>query len=252
MRCDKCKAYLPFDTKQKNCPACGEPIKGKPIFEDMFNLMAEFAADRNFVYWAFVSLIFWAVVGVAEFALSEGLLFAYFEKNIFHSLVLFVFWGFVVEVIAKINAQIRIASRTLILKERRNLRIFRIGTNLSLLFGLLLALAFVGPRQYFSHFPGITMLAISCVCFFWALEGFYFREEHFEDHRVRNFFFLIGVRHPHNYRVAAAWYVAGFIFSAVIYFALTMFPTIFWGIYNTWFVQSTIKAIKGFLVYFPF
>ncbi|NQS97079.1 MAG: hypothetical protein HQ591_01355 [candidate division Zixibacteria bacterium] len=251
MRCSKCKAYIAFDSKLKECPACGSPIDRKPYFEDMLNMLAELAADKNFIFWGIMNLIFWAAVGGVEFALGGGQLLNYFEQNLFYSLILFVFWGFIVELIVKANAQIRIASKTVILKERRSLRMFRLGTNLSLLGGLALSVIWVGIDNFFSHFPGITLVTISVICTFWAIEGMYFREEHFEDHRVRNFFILLGVRHPHPYRVMSAWYLSGITIAAIAYFGLIMFPSIFNSVYNTWFIQSSIKAIKGFLDYFP-
>lgn len=251
MRCQNCKAYIPYDSKKKECPACGEEIQKKPFFEDLFNMTAEMAADRNFLFWGMVSLAAWVIAGAIEFGLGGGQLFDYFEGNIFHSLVLFLFWGCGVDILAKVNAQIRLASRTLILKERRNLRIFRMGTNLSLIAGLGISLIWIGPEGFFGHFPGVTLLTMITMSIFWAAEGLYFKEDHFEDHRVRNFFILIGVRHPHPYRVAAGWFMFGIVFAAVIYLALTMFPSIFWGIYKSWFIQSSIKAINGFLQYLP-
>ena len=138
MRCNNCKAYIPYDSKKSECPACGIKIKRKPFLEDLINMTAESAADRNFLFWSFFSLIAWVIAGAVEFGTGGGALFEYFEDNIFHSLILFVFWGIVIEQIAKINAQIRLASKTVILKERRNLRIFRMGSNLSLIAGIAL------------------------------------------------------------------------------------------------------------------
>ncbi len=251
MRCSNCKAYLPYDTKQKVCPACGEPIKKKPFLEDVINMSAEIAAERNFLFWGMVILILWVVVGIVEFSLSSGKLFKYFEDNIFYSLIIFLYWGFVIEIIAKVNAQIRLASRTVILKERRSLRIFRLGTNISFLLGLALSVIWVGPDKFFARLPGITLITTSIICLFWALEGMFFRDEHFEDHRVRNFFLLLGVRHPHPYRLASAWYIGGIVFALIIYLSLSMFPSIFWGIYNSWFIQSSIKVINSFIQYLP-
>jgi hypothetical protein len=166
--------------------------------------------------------------------------------------LLFIYWGFIVELIAKANAQIRIASKTVILKERRSLRIFRFGTNMALLVGLLLSLIWVGgPKKFLAHFPGVTLITTATVCLFWALEGFYFQDDHFEDHRVRNFFLLLGVRHPHPYRVMSAWFISGIVLALVVYWGLALFPSIFWGIYKSWFMQSTIKVINSFLNYFP-
>jgi hypothetical protein len=251
MRCTSCKAYVPFDSKLKKCPACGTPIDKKPFMEDIYNMIAEFCEDKNFIFWAIFALVFWAVIGGVEFGLGGGRLLDYFESNIFHSLVLFIFWGFAIEQIAKTNAQIRLASRTVILKERRNLRIFRIGSNLSIIAGLGLSAAWVGPSKFFAHFPGVTLITVGTMCLFWAIEGMYFNEEHFEDHRVRNFFILLGIRHPHSYRVVSAWFLSGTILALVIFWGFTLFPSILLNIYETWFVQSTVKAVKSFLDYFP-
>ena len=251
MRCPNCKAYVPFDSKVKKCPACNAPINRKPYFEDMLNMTAELSADKNFIFWSISILIFWAVVGAVEFIFGKGQLLAYFEEHIFHSLVLFVFWGFAVEHIIKANAQIRIASKTVILKERRSLRVFRFGTNISLVGGLILSAIWVGPGEFFAHFPGVTLITIAFICTFWALEGMFFREDHFEDHRVRNFFILLGVRHPHPYRIVSAWFLFGIVFSLIVYWGLKMFPSFFDEIYNSWLMQSTIKTVKSFLDYFP-
>ena len=251
MRCSNCKAYLPYDSKKKECPSCGTKIKRKPFFEDMANMTAEMAADKNFIFWGFVSLIVWVIVGAVEFGMGGGVLFDYFESNIFYTLILAVYWGFVIDLIAKINAQIRLASKTVILKERRNLRNFRLGTNLSLISGLLLSYVWIGPKEFLGNFPAITMITTTWVCIFWAVEGIYFKEEHFEDHRVRNFFLLIGVRHPHPYRVVSAWFLSGISVAAVFFFALTMFPSIFNNFYNSWFVQGSVKAVKDFLKFLP-
>jgi len=251
MRCSNCKAYLPYDSKKKECPSCGTKIKKKPFFEDMANMTAEVAADKNFIFWGFVSLIIWIIVGAVDFGMGGGVLFDYFEANIFYTLVLSLYWGFIIDLVAKINAQIRLASKTVILKERRNLRMFRLGTNLSLISGLLLSFLWIGPENFLARFPGITLITSICICIFWAIEGVYFQEEHFEDHRVRNFFLLIGIRHPHPYRIASAWFLSGISVSAVVYFGLTMFPSIFRNFYNTWLVQSTIEAVQGFIKYLP-
>ena len=251
MRCSNCKAYIPYDSKKKECPSCGTAIKRKPFFEDMANMTAEMAAEKNFIFWGFVSLIIWIIVGAVDFGMGGGALFDYFEANIFYTLVLSVYWGFIIDLVVKINAQIRLASKTVILKERRSLRVFRFGTNLSLMFGLLLSFWWIGPDKFLARFPGITLITSICICIFWAIEGVYFSEEHFEDHRVRNFFLLIGVRHPHPYRIVSAWFLAWISVSAVIYFGLTMFPSIFQNFYNTWFVQSSINAVQGFIKVLP-
>jgi hypothetical protein len=251
MRCPECKAYLPYDSKLKKCAACGTPITKKPFFEDMLNMTAELAADKNFIFWGISALFFWVIIGAIEFASGGGDLYSYFEGHIIHSLILFLFWGFIVELIAKANAQIRIASKTVILKERIVLRFFRLGTNFSFLIGLALSVVWIGWSKTFANFPALTLITITTICIFWAFEGMYFREKHFEDHRVRNFFLLMGVRHPHPYRVTSAWFLSGTFFALLIYWVLKLFPSIFWGVYNSWLVQSTINFILEFLSYFP-
>lgn len=251
MRCPICKAYVPFDSKLKKCVACGAPLVKKPVMEDTLNMTAELAADKNFIFWGFFTLILGAIVGAVEFALGGGALFDYFEGHIFHSLILFMYWGFVVELVVKTNAQIRLASKTVIIKERRILRIFRLGTNLAFLGGILLSTAWIGPNSVLANFPALTLITTATVCLFWALEGMYFREEHFEDHRVRNFFILLGVRHPHPYRIISAWYISVITLALIIYWGLRMFPSIFWNFYNSGLVQSIVKAVASFLKYFP-
>lgn len=251
MRCPHCKAYVPFDSKLKKCAACGSIIERKPVMEDVLNMFAELAAEKNFIFWGFSAMIAGLIIGGIEFAVGKGDLLSFFEGKIFYSIIIFIYWGFIVDLMVKANAQIRIASKTLILKERRILRIFRMGTNLSLVTGILLSIVWIGPDRIFECFAGLTMITTATICFYWALEGMFFREDHFEDHRVRNFFRLLGVRHPHPYRVASAYYLAGIILALVIYWGLVLFPSIFINFYNTWFVQSTIKFVLEFLSYFP-
>ncbi len=251
MRCPECKAYVPYDSKLKKCVACGAEIKRKPFLEDLLNMTAEFAAEKNFIFWGLFAVIFGMIVGAVEFALGGGSLLDYYEDNIFYSLVIFIYWGTIIELIVKANAQIRLASRTVIIKERRILRIFRLGTNLSVLAGLGISTLWIGPDKVMANLPALTLITSATICLFWALEGMFFQEEHFQDARVRNFFIPLGIRHPHPYRVASAWYIALLIFAGAVYSVLIMFPSIFWGVYNTWFVQSTIKFINSFLAYLP-
>jgi hypothetical protein len=126
-----------------------------------------------------------------------------------------------------------------------------LGTNLAFLAGILISVVWISPVKFFANFPAFTLISISVICLFWAGEGLFFREEHFEDHRVRNFFILLGVRHPHPYRIVSAWFIAGIVLALVTYWGLYMFPSIFWGIYKSWFIQSTIKFVRSFLQYFP-
>jgi len=251
MRCPVCKAYVPYDSKLKKCPACDAAIEKKPFLEDFFNMVAEFSAEKNFIFWGFAALVAGMLIGAVEFALGHGRLLDYYEGNLFHSIIIFLYWGIVLELVVKANAHIRLAAKTVIIKERRVLRVFRIGTNLAFLAGIITALIWIGPSDVFSNLPAFTLITTSVICLFWAGEGIFFREEHFQDTRVRNFFLPLGVRHPHPYRVASAWFIALLVFALAIYSLLMMFPTIFWGVYNTWFVQSTIKFIKSFLAYLP-
>ena len=251
MRCPHCKAYVPFDSKLKACAACGTEIIKKPFLEDILNMFAELAADKNFIFWGFAAMIMSLIAGGIEFAVGKGDLLGFFEGKVFYSMLLFIFWGFIIDLVVKANAQIRIASKTLILKERRILRIFRLGTNLSFIAGILLSIIWIGPGRVFECFAGMSIITIGTIGLFWALEGMFFTEEHFEDHRVRNFFKFLGVRHPHPYRVMSAFYLSGITLALVIYWGLRMFPSIFANIYNSWLVQSTIKFVLEFLSYFP-
>ncbi|MBL7192181.1 hypothetical protein ISS30_10870 [bacterium] len=251
MRCPNCKAYLPFDSKEKKCSACGTVIKKKPFFEDMLNMSAELSADKSFLFWSIVVMVVVCILGAAEFLLSKGLLLDYLEKHIMHSLLLFLFWGMIIEKQVKINVSIRLASRTVIVRERRILRLYRLWSNITFLGGIALAVFWITPEKLAANFPAFTLIAVSFLCLYWALFGLLMQEREFEDHRIRNFFFFLGVHHPHKYRVASAWYLLGIVIASTSYFTLTMFPSIFWGIYNSGFMQSTIKAVNGFLVYIP-
>ena len=251
MRCPNCKAFVPFDSRLKKCAACGAAIEKKPLLEDTLNMLAEFAEDKNFIFWGFFMVILGLIIGGLEFTLGNGQLFYYYEEHLMHSLILFMFWGIWIEHVAKSNAQIRLQSRTLILRERKLVKNFRRGTNLSLLAGLGIALVWIGPAEYFAQFPAITLITTVTVCMFWALMGLSLKDKQFEDARVRNFFMPMGVRHPHPYRVASAWYIALTIFALAVYTVLERFPSIFWGIYNTWVVQSSIKFFEEVLGYIP-
>lgn len=251
MRCPNCKAYVPFETREKKCAACGATLKKKPFFEDMLNMTVELTSDKNFIFWGFVTLIVVCVIGALEFIWSEGGLFNYFEKHIMHSLLLFLFWGTAVENLVKINANIRLASRTVIIKERRVLRVYRIWSNIAFFAGILLAIVWITPDKIFANFPAFTLIAISFLCLYWSIFGLLMKERVFEDHRVRNFFFFLGVHHPQKYRAVSAFYIFGVVFATTSHISLTRFPSIFWGVYNSWFIQSTIKAVNSFLVYIP-
>lgn len=251
MRCPVCKAFVPFDSKLKKCAACGAPIEKKPFFEDFLNMIAEFSAEKNFIFWGFSAVIAGMIIGAVDFGLGGGDLLDYYEDNIFNSLVIFIYWGIIIELIVKINAQIRITAKTVILKERRILRVFRIGTNLSWLTGIAVSIIWIGPDKIMANLPAFTLITTSTVCLFWAFEGMFFQEEHFLDARVRNFFIPLGIRHPHPYRVVSAWFIALLIFAVATHSVLVMFPSIFWGIYNSWFIQSTIQFINAFLAYLP-
>lgn len=230
MRCPRCGGWMKtVILKPGRCPACGKVVKIIPTMSDLREFWSQFFQGRGVAFWSFMSIFILVTIGMIELSVSDGMMINYLLNHWFIGLVTAVFLGAVLDLVARTNVEIRDMASTITGRLPRPLRIWRRGTNITLLIGIVLALLIMSPRGLFEYPPAFTFLVVFILCCFWAAYSFLITDHFARDLKVKAFFKRIGVDYFYNLRRMAMYYLIGAIFSVIIFMTLNSFKGLwFW------------------------
>ena len=221
MRCPRCGGWMKTVVfKPARCPACGKMVKVIPTLSDIREFWSQFFQGRGVAFWTFISAAFLTTVGMIEISFGEGLMINYLVDHWFISLIFAIFLGAVLDIVARTNVEIRDMASTVTGRLPRALRIWRRGTNISLIIGMVLAVLILHPHGVFEYPPAFVFLIIFFLCCFWAAYSFLLTDNFARDIKLRAFFKRLGVDYVADLRRVSMYYLIGSIFSTILFLTL--------------------------------
>ncbi len=243
MHCPNCKgsisAYNFF--AEKTCPACSEPLKKMPTWQQVRETTISFAEDKGYIFWSLVYGLTTVVVAFFEQIFGSGRLFDFISGHQLRFLFFSWFGGQVIEYIAKANVEVTAVRNKFIFKPPRYLRRFSNFTNfiVYLVIGLILHGSIQFPN-YIDWMPSLTIIVAILVCLAWAIMGIFLTEDDMSDKRIRYFMEEMRIGRARYFNRIGAIYIGAIFLCGVLYYWLVTTAGLWFYIYNSRIVYNTI------------
>ncbi|MCX7836112.1 MAG: hypothetical protein N2450_08620 [bacterium] len=252
MRCPKCKGSVPNRLTVITCPSCGAPVRRIPITKDIPFAIQVMAERNGWIFWGLLSIPFWIFFAMFELVFGTGDMAKLFDDHLFTFLIHAFFSGLIMDILMKTNAYVmRISEKATLKRAPRQLRQFRLGTNLSLLIAIFLSIWYFDFRHWASApFMG-TLLTVLFIGLWWSWYPFIINLEDMNDRRIADFFLEWGVEDLGQWRRMAVWVLWVYVLCIAVAAYMIARPGAYRWLTQSDFIQFIVSRTKMLFFWVP-
>lgn len=223
--CPHCLKVIPWKHRLKaRCPHCFRVLRRHS--EGDRNTLVSWFEDRGKWWWFFILLII-SIIGamIGQLVLRSPSFLNFIGGHpIMFALTLYYLSSFA-SIISRIYVPLMLGAPKILRRERQQVRQYKILTAVGIGLGIIFSLALVGPRDYFTMFPGSMLLLTLPIALMWAYIALVLQEPDYEDERVWAYLTEIGAADRLDHRHNGYYVLIGLPLAALLFY---------WMMQNQW------------------
>lgn len=236
--CPHCLKVIPFKHRFKSrCPHCFRPMRRHSEHER--GVVAAWLEDRGKYWWFFVLLVVFVVGSmVGQLAGRHSSMLNMISGHpIMFGLSLFYLSAFA-SIISRIYFPLMLNAPRILRKERVQVRQYKIFTAIGMVLGLVLSIAVIGTRDYFTMFPASVLLFTTPIALLWGYLALTLTETDYEDERVWSYLTELGASERLDHRQHGYYVLVMLPLAALIFYWVMQNQWLYY-----WFSDSQLVAM---------